>query len=53
LRRQAGHAQAFAVECRIPSLDIVASGSGTSRRGAEQDAAARAYALVTAPGGER
>ena len=47
------HAQAFAVECRIPSMDIAASGSGTSRRGAEQDAAARAYALVAAPGGER
>lgn len=33
------HAQRFAVECRIAQLDIVAMGSGASRRAAEQDAA--------------
>jgi ribonuclease-3 len=33
------HAQRFAVECRIAQLDIVATGSGASRRAAEQDAA--------------
>jgi len=37
------HAQAFSVECRIPSLGVVATGEGTSRRGAEQDAATRAF----------
>lgn len=36
------HAQRFAVECRIPSLRIVATGTGTSRRVAEQDAAREA-----------
>ena len=38
------HAQTFTVECRIPSLDVVASGTGSSRRTAEQAAAALAYA---------
>ena len=33
------HAQRFAVECRIAQLGIVATGSGASRRAAEQDAA--------------
>ena len=37
------HAQQFAVECRIPQLDLVASGAGSSRRAAEQDAAQRAW----------
>jgi len=41
------HAQQFAVECRIPSMSIVTSGSGSSRRIAEQDAADRALAAVT------
>ena len=41
------HAQQFAVECRIPSLDVVAPGAGASRRAAEQDAAERAWTLVT------
>lgn len=41
------HAQQFAVECRIPSMSIVTSGSGSSRRIAEQDAAERALAEVT------
>jgi ribonuclease-3 len=40
------HAQQFAVECRIPGLAIVATGSGSSRRAAEQDAAASALATV-------
>ena len=37
------HMQTFEVVCRIPALHIAASGSGTSRRAAEQAAAARAY----------
>jgi ribonuclease-3 len=40
------HAQQFAVECRIPELAIVATGSGASRRAAEQEAAASALAAV-------
>jgi len=40
------HAQQFAVECRIPGLAIVATGSGSSRRAAEQDAAASVLAAV-------
>jgi ribonuclease-3 len=40
------HAQQFAVECRIPGLAIIATGSGSSRRAAEQDAAASALAAV-------
>ena len=45
------HAQTFAVECRIPSLGIVAGGSGPTRRAAEQAAAAAAYAAATSNGG--
>jgi ribonuclease-3 len=41
------HAQRFDVECRIPALDIVARGTGSSRRAAEQDAAAVALAVVS------
>jgi ribonuclease-3 len=37
------HMQTFEVVCRIPALKIAASGSGASRRAAEQAAAARAY----------
>ena len=37
------HMQTFEVVCRIPALNIAASGSGASRRSAEQAAAARAY----------
>jgi ribonuclease-3 len=47
------HAQQFAVECRIPLLNVVASGAGSSRRAAEQDAAERAWAEVTAPSPRR
>jgi ribonuclease-3 len=37
------HAQSFQVECIIPSLNISARGTGTSRRNAEQQAAQAAY----------
>ena len=37
------HLQTFEVVCRIPALDIAASGTGANRRAAEQVAAARAY----------
>jgi len=48
------HAQTFTMECRIPALAIVANGSGTNRRAAEQAAAARAYAAaIAAHGGDR
>ena len=40
------HAQQFAVECRIPALSVVTSGTGGSRRTAEQDAAMQALAAV-------
>jgi ribonuclease-3 len=42
------HAQTFTVECRISALDIATRGSGTSRRAAEQMAAAAAYDTGTA-----
>ncbi len=42
------HAQTFTIECRIPALGIVATGSGPSRRAAEQAAAERAYAAAIA-----
>ena len=45
------HAQRFAVECRIPQLGIVETGSGASRRVAEQDAAQAAVDAVTKAGG--
>jgi ribonuclease-3 len=45
------HAQTFTIECRIPALGIVATGTGASRRAAEQVAAERAYALVIAQSG--
>jgi ribonuclease-3 len=44
----AAHAQSFTVECRVPSLAIVTSGVGPSRRAAEQAAAALAHARVAA-----
>src|SRR6266550_777287 len=40
------HAQQFEVDCRIPALAVTTRGSGTSRRAAEQDAAAAAFARV-------
>ncbi|HVE50357.1 MAG TPA: ribonuclease III [Casimicrobiaceae bacterium] len=42
------HAQTFSVECSIASLGIATRGEGSSRRTAEQAAAAAAYAAVTA-----
>ena len=39
------HEQIFRVECVIPELNIRTEGEGTSRRGAEQAAASRAYEL--------
>jgi ribonuclease III len=42
------HAQIFTIECRIPALGISAAGSGSSRRAAEQAAAAQAYAAAVA-----
>jgi ribonuclease-3 len=45
------HAQTFTVECRIPALAIVGTGSGPSRRAAEQAAAAAAYGAAIANSG--
>jgi ribonuclease-3 len=42
------HLQSFEVRCTIPALGITASGSGSSRRAAEQEAAAHAYEQVSA-----
>ena len=42
------HAQTFTIECRIPALSIVATGTGTNRRAAEQAAAAEAFARAVA-----
>jgi ribonuclease-3 len=41
------HLQTFEVACRIAPLDVAATGTGTSRRAAEQAAAARAYDQAT------
>jgi ribonuclease-3 len=35
------HKQSFQVECRVAALDLSATGSGTSRQRAEQQAARR------------
>lgn len=40
------HEQQFRVECYISELNIRSSGTGLSRRGAEQDAAKQAYQLA-------
>jgi ribonuclease-3 len=45
--RGEAHLQIFDVVCRIPALDIAATGSGPSRRAAEQAAAAAAYEEAT------
>jgi ribonuclease-3 len=42
------HLQSFDVECRIPALGIVTAGTGSSRRAAEQSAAAQAHAQAIA-----
>jgi len=44
--RGAAHNQTFEVECVIPDCDVRATGTGTSRRLAEQEAARRAYELL-------
>ena len=44
------HAQQFEVDCRIPALAVTTRGSGTSRRAAEQNAAAAAFARVVSSG---
>ena len=41
------HQQSFEVACRIPALSIAETGTGSSRRAAEQAAAARAYDRAT------
>jgi ribonuclease III len=46
--RGEAHLQSFDVECRIAALDIAAAGSGSSRRAAEQAAAAQAYEQAVA-----
>ena len=45
--RGEAHLQTFDVVCRIPALGVVATGSGASRRAAEQAAAAQAYEQAT------
>lgn len=40
------HRQTFTAECKIPALDIVTLGISSSRRKAEQDAAAKAFEQV-------
>jgi ribonuclease-3 len=45
------HAQVFTVECRIAALELAATGSGGSRRAAEQAAAERALAMIEAGDG--
>jgi len=42
------HAKTFDVECRIESLGICTSGTGSTRRGAEQAAAELALAALEA-----
>jgi len=44
--RGEAHEQMFEVECAIPELKIRSLGAGTSRRGAEQEAARDAYDLA-------
>ena len=45
--RGEAHLQIFEVVCRITTLDIAATGTGASRRAAEQAAAAQAYEQAT------
>jgi ribonuclease-3 len=47
------HAQTFVAECAIPSLAIATRGTGSSRRTAEQAAAAAAYVAVSTESGAR
>jgi ribonuclease-3 len=48
--RGEAHAQTFEIECRVPALDVRTTGSGSSRRSAEQAAASAAYDQVLARG---
>ncbi len=41
------HQQTFIVACEVPGLAQAARGAGNSRRAAEQQAASRAYAMLT------
>jgi ribonuclease III len=45
--RGAAHDQQFEVECLIPELSVRTTGSGSSRRTAEQEAAMRAFERVS------
>ena len=45
--RGEAHIQTFDVVCRVPALGVAGSGSGPSRRAAEQAAAAAAFEQVT------
>lgn len=51
--RGAAHNQVFDVVCEVPALDISERASGSSRRAAEQAAAAQAIALIQAMGPAR
>jgi ribonuclease-3 len=44
--RGAAHKQNFEVECVIPQLSVRATGTGSSRRTAEQEAAMRAFEQI-------
>jgi len=44
--RGAAHSQNFEVECLIPELSLRTTGSGSSRRSAEQEAALRAFEKI-------
>jgi ribonuclease III len=44
--RGAAHSQSFEVECLIPELAVRTTGSGSSRRTAEQEAAMRAFEQI-------
>jgi len=44
--RGAAHSQSFEVECLIPQLSVRTTGSGSSRRNAEQEAAMRAFEQI-------
>jgi len=44
--RGAAHSQNFEVECLIPELSVRTTGSGSSRRTAEQEAALRAFEKI-------
>lgn len=44
--RGAAHSQHFEVECLIPQLSVRTTGSGNTRRDAEQDAARRAFERI-------